>query len=1334
MTISYNRDYVMKPSKPLHSGSSSLWLGLLRRKFLFAFSALLFVTAAVEAQVVAPAAYSPLSLTQQPFSVTVGDAHGLGTTEMVITGTSTVTVLSCTTTTCTRFTPNTVGTNPVGVVIGDFNGDGKPDMAVANSSSNNVTVLLNNGDTTFSQATGSPIAVGTGPTGIAAGDFNGDGRLDLAVSNTLTNNVTILLGNGDGTFHSGPGSPVAVGNVPSSLVVADLNGDGKLDLAVGNQTDSTVSILLGNGSGGFSAASGSPFAVGLTPRSIAIGDVNGDGALDLAFTGGAGTATVLLGRGDGTFAADPFGAFPVASAPTHIAIGDVDGDGNLDLVVSSNAGNGNISLLLGSGNGGFVPAFGSPFTTSAVHSYSWVAVGDVNGDGRLDIEAVSDDNNLTVLLNVGSLTANPAAITFNVGFGQGASPPIAVQVTKQTGSNTFYSATGTQNWMAATPGSGVTPDTLMVSVNPLAMTAGTFRGKVILRSSQNGDGLVGVTMNIINPSGTLAPLFGSPFTSGAGPRSIAAGDFNGDGKPDVAVANMTDGIVTILLSNGGGGFTPGSAISVASPSAIAAGDVNGDGKTDLIVGNSSGAVTVLLGNGFGAFSPSPGGPYPVGTSPNQIAIGDFNGDGKPDLVVANTQLDMRVLLGIGGGGFERAPAIGCTCQAPFAIGDFNGDGITDLAAVNAAGAVQIIFGTSSSAGVFSPRGTISGITNPASVVAADFNGDGKLDVATLNSDGTVAVVLGDGQGGFGAPITTSAVNTPGAMVVADFNGDGILDLAATNAAAAGGVAVLLGTGAGAFTQKSFPTGSEPVSVVAADFNGDGIPDLATANLLDNNVTVMLGGLAPTSATLTAPTAAMSSQTVNMSVQVALTGTAFINSPTGTVSFRDGSTVLQTVNLVGGAASFSTTFAPGTHVLTARFNGDSRARAVTSNTVNLVVTGPPLLSITKTHAGSFMRGQLRATYTVTVSNSASSLPTSGTVTVTDTLPTGLTFVSMTGTGWACPGTATTNCTRSDVLNAGSSYPPITVTVNVAANAPSSVTNQASVSGGGSVTNSTSDVTAVTAPAHGPGDLDGNGTPDLIWMNDMTRQVFAWYMGGPLGNNFIGSAYLAFTGMAGWTVVGLADFNGDGSPDLVWQNDMTRQVFVWYLSGPIGNNFIGSTYLAVTGMSGWSVVSVADVNGDGSPDLVWQNDTTGQVFVWYMGGLLGNQFLGSTFLAPTGMGTGWTVVGMADFNSDGKPDIVWQNASTGQVFVWYMGGALGNQFLGSTFLAPTGMGAGWSIVGTADFNGDGKPDLVWQNATTRQVFIWYMGGTLGNQFLGATYLAPTGMAGWTVRNRY
>src|ERR1700675_2043507 len=190
------------------------------------------------------------------------------------------------------------GAFPVGVAVGDFNADGKLDAVVANSFSSTypgsgLAVSLGKGDGTFTQAGGSHIAVGQSLSAVIACDFNGDGKLDLAVTDSAGNAVIILLGNGDGTF----GSPttIPVGNNPDAIVAADFNNDGKLDLAVTNFTDCTVTVLLGNGNGTFTQAAGSPYAVGHGPYQVAAADFNGDGKLNLAvanLTGG--TVSILL--------------------------------------------------------------------------------------------------------------------------------------------------------------------------------------------------------------------------------------------------------------------------------------------------------------------------------------------------------------------------------------------------------------------------------------------------------------------------------------------------------------------------------------------------------------------------------------------------------------------------------------------------------------------------------------------------------------------------------------------------------------------------------------------------------------------------------------------------------------------------------------------------------------------------------------------------------------------------------------------------------------------------------------------------------------------------------
>ncbi len=351
----------------------------------------------------------------------------------------------------------------------------------------------------FTAAPGSPFPAGTGPGSVAVGDFNGDGKLDLAIADARSDSLTVLLGNGTGGFTAAPGSPFPAGQTPVSVVVGDFNGDARPDLAIADLSG-YVTVLLGNGTGGFTAASGSPFPAGSGPESVAVGDFNGDGKLDLAIANGTGdNVTVLLGNGTGGFAAAPGSPFPAGSGPQSVAVGDFNGDGHPDLAIP-NANGGNVTVLLGNGTGGFTPAPGSPFPAGS--GLESVAVGDFNVDGKPDLViANGDSGNVTVLLGDGS-----------GGF-------------------------------AAAPGSP------FPVVAPRSIAVADFNGDGKLDLAVTSWGADTVTVLLGSGTGGFTAAPGSPFPVGQDPESVAVGDFNRDGRPDLAVAGFFDGSLTVLLNS-----------------------------------------------------------------------------------------------------------------------------------------------------------------------------------------------------------------------------------------------------------------------------------------------------------------------------------------------------------------------------------------------------------------------------------------------------------------------------------------------------------------------------------------------------------------------------------------------------------------------------------------------------------------------------------------------------------------------------------------------------------------------------------------------------------------
>jgi hypothetical protein len=238
--------------------------------------------------------------------------------------------------------------------------------------------------------------------------------------------------------------------------------------------------------------------------------------------------------------------------------------------------------------------------------------------------------------------------------------------------------------------------------------------------------------------------------------------------------------------------------------------------------------------------------------------------------------------------------------------------------------------------------------------------------------------------------------------------------------------------------------------------------------------------------------------------------------------------------------------------------------------------------------------------------------------------------------------------------------------------------------------------------GAWDFNGDGKPDILWRNSATGDDVVWLMNG--------AAYLGYERVPSvadptWDIVrppesagwGPADLNRDGSSDVVWRNVATGENRVWYMDG---NGLVASAAIPTVTDLNWRIIGTADFDGDGKPDILWRNISTGQNVIWYMNGHTYVRYAD----APAVPDPNWQAVGIADFNGDGKPDMLWRNATTGVNILWYVNGSA---YAGYRQL-PTVADVNWTIVGAADFNGDGKPDIVWQNQSTGQSVIWFMSG--------------------------
>lgn len=1035
------------------------------------------------------------------------------------------------------------------------------------------------------------VSVSVNSRSVTSGDFDRDGRQDIAVISADSQTLTVFTQDSAGSFNVA--ATVNTGSNPQDLQSADINNDGLLDLVYTDSMDETVSVVLQQSGSSLSFATPAAYTAEPGTGEVQVADINADGWLDLAVAA-AGEITVHLqdSANPGTFLTSS--DLSVGTAPVDLRIADLNGDGVVDIAVANRDSNDLSVLIQDPANLG---QFMAATQVSVGMTPLGLAVADLNGDGFNDlVTANSDQGELSLLFQDSS---NPGSF-------------LAAQ--------SLAAGTGTSDVIAADFDGDSRVD--LLALNPGSNNASLF---------------------IQDPSNVGQFLSAQLLTLGQGALALELTDLNGDGKVDVLALNGTDNTISVLQNsrvnrcdpdfNASRSFVVGS-----DPSAAAITDLDQDGRPDLLVTNSAdNSLSVLLGNGHADLSLISSATVATGAGPGALDIGDLNNDGVTDVAVANiASSTITVLQGVANdpGNFNASATIAAgTMLSDLAIGFFDDDGLKDLAYTDAAAnTVNILRQNPNQAGQFMTPVAVAVGTAPSSLQWADFNGDllGDLAIANLNS-ATVTVLQQVSAGQFSNTELAVGQN-PRFVEVADLDGDGRTDILVCNEGD-DSLSIILQDNAnpGSFlAAQTVAVGQSPRSATVGDFNGDSLLDILVVNNGDNSLSLVLQDNANPGQFLAANSLeSRSSPVAALARDFDGDGLADL-----LVLQQSGDRVelLRQGGLIDGfrmPQSLSLNAAP-TQVLEGDVNGDSLVDFVTvqpaSNQLEIVLQdsanpgsflAPSRLAVNDPSQVILGRFNNDATTDIAVLSS-----TNGTVTVFFQDPAAaMSFPSST--------VLTAGASPSDGLAAdidGDGLLDIAVTNSGSQDVTLFIQDAGSVGG----FMAPSSLAVGSNPSKlASADINGDGRVDLVVLdsNGQSLSLLLQDNQAPRGS-FLASSALALSNTAG--LVSLADIDGNGQVDIVVAGGSTAPAVSVFLQTSMSFQETAQSALSSVPQD----LAVADLDGDGALDVVLVDSNGVTILRRDLGS---NSF---SFITQGSLNAGPPLNGLslADFNRDGLLDLV------------------------------------------------------------------------------------------------